>query len=126
MIVKLSNYIIKAHKKKNGKISFHLRSHLFVKANGSFSVAHYLNPFEAFFILPTGQKIVFDNRGVTACSFCDYDGEYLINEIHLTTVSDLTKIKDCSVDLHLQYSFFHHPCIDLDEYNCKALVRWMY
>jgi len=126
MIEKLSNYIIKAYKKRNGKVSFHLRSHLFVKSNEPFSVAHYLDPFEAFFILPSGEKIIFENKSVSVFSFCEYEGEYLINEIHLTTVSHLTEIKDCLVDLNIQYALFHHPSLDLDEYKCKALIRWMY
>ncbi|MBL1214983.1 MAG: hypothetical protein HND52_16595 [Ignavibacteriae bacterium] len=126
MIDRLSNYIIRAYKKRDGKISFHLRSHLFVKSNSSFSVSHYLNPFEVYFILPSGEKIIFDDRSVTVNSFCKYDGEFLINDIHLKTVTNLTNIKDCLVDLYIQYGFFHHPCLDLDLYKSKALVRWMY
>ena len=126
MIEKLSNYVIKAFRKRDGKIVFHLRSHLFVKSNTPFSVAHYLNPLESFFILPSKEKITFDNISVVVPSFCKYDGEYLVNEIHFATISHLTEIRDNPVDLYIRYAFFHHPSMDLDVYKSIALVRWMY
>ena len=126
MIEKLSNYIIKAYKKKSGKISFHFRSHLFIKTKGSFSIAKYLSNLESYFILPDGNKINFESLYVVAVPFLHFNGEYIVSEIYFTTVSDLTMVKPCIVDLQINYSFFGHPCIDPDEFKCAALIKFMY
>lgn len=126
MIEKLSNYIIKAFKKKSGKISFHLRSHFFIKTNASFSITTYLSNLESFFILPNGEKIEFDSSSVVNVPFLQFNGEYIVSEIHFETISKLTKIEPCIVDLHIIYAFFGHPCVDPDEFKCKALIKFMY
>lgn len=126
MIEKLSNYIIRAYKKRNGLISFHLRSHLFIKTNTSFSVTAYLSNLKSFFILENGEKLDFDSMSVDVVPLVPFNGEYIVTEIRFTTVSKLTRIKSGVVDLSIIYSFFGHPCIAPDEFKCKALVKWMY
>jgi len=126
MIEKLSDYTIRAYRKRNGVISFHLRSHLFIKTNTAFSVTSYLSNLKSYFVLENGVKINFDTMFTIVAPFIPFNGEYIITEIHYTTISKLTKIKSCIVDLHIFYSFFGHSCIDPDEFKCKALVKWMY
>lgn len=126
MIEKLSNNIIRAYRKRNGTISFHLRSHMFVKTNASFDVTHYLGRINSYFIMPNGSKIEFLELSIDSGPFLNYDGEYLIHEIHFKALTNLKAVKKCLVDMYILYSFFDHPCLDMDEFKCKALVKWMY
>jgi hypothetical protein len=126
MIEKLSNYIIKAYKKRNGRISFHYKTHLFIKTNTSFSISAYLTTIAAFFDFGDGTRIELDTIYLNTVPTVYFNGQYMVAEIHCSTMSKLTSVKNSMVDLTLTYSFFGHPCIDLDEYKSKALVKWMY
>jgi hypothetical protein len=126
MIEKLSDCTIKAYMKRNGVISFHFRSHIFIRTKMPYSVTTYLNNLKSYFILENGEKINFDSMSVVDVPFIPYNGKYIVTEIHFTTISKLTKVESCLVDLHIFYSLFGHPCVDPNEFKCKALVKWMY
>lgn len=125
MKIELSNYIIKAYKKKSGFISFHFRSHFFIKTNVSFSVTAYLREISSYFILPGGHKVEFDSISIPVWTNIPYDGKILVSEIYMSSISNLNSVKSSLVDLTIRYrfSFTGHPSEEAEEYKCKALVK---
>ncbi|RKY91813.1 MAG: hypothetical protein DRQ01_07110 [Ignavibacteriae bacterium] len=81
---------------------------------------------ESYFKLPNGDKVEFQICAFAREPTITFNGKFIVTEIRFSTVSEITKIKTCIVDLTVIYSLFGHPCIDPDEYRCKALVKFMY
>lgn len=110
-ILDLSDTTIRAFKKKNGRISFHLKSFIFVTTTVNFSFTYYLREFHCSFTLPNGHKIEFNNTAIGVKYFFPYEFNIMAYPFNASTVSDLRDIEDCLAELNIIYriSFTGHP-----------------
>ncbi len=107
----LANYTIRAFKKKDGRISFHLKSFILVTANVNFSLTAYLRDFRCSFIVPGGHEIEFDKTAIGIRLSFPYEYNTMAYSFKASTVSDLRNLKPCLVKLSIIYriSFTGHP-----------------
>jgi len=99
----LSDTSIRAYKKRNGKISLHLRSYLMVHTDKSFSLSSYLKSIECCLILQDGTKVDFD-KILYSCS-CEYALETMKHHFSASTITNLTDIHGGLAVLHVKYHF---------------------
>ena len=107
----LADYTIRAFKKKDGRISFHLKSFILVTTNVNFSLTTYLRDFHCSFILPHDYEIEFNRTAIGVRLFFPYKFNTMAYYFKASTVSDLRDLKPCLAKLNIIYriSFTGHP-----------------
>jgi hypothetical protein len=110
-ILDLSDATIRAFKKKDGRISFHLKSFIFVNTTVNFSLTDYLRDFHCSFTLPNDYTIEFDKTAIGVRYFFPHEFNILAHTFHASTISDLRELEDCLAKLNIVYriSFTGHP-----------------
>ena len=107
----LANYIIRAFKKKDGRISFHLKSFILVTTNVNFSLTTYLRDFHCSFTLPSNHEVEFDRTAIGVRLFFPHEFNTMAYYFKASTVSELRDIEPCLAKLNIIYriSFTGHP-----------------
>lgn len=125
MKIELTNTIIRAFRKRDNRISFHLRTHFLVHSRTSFSISTYLRDIASWFILPNGQRIDFETISYPVHPEIPFNGKFLVSELHLATVSELTKVSTCAADLYIRFhfSFTGHPSEEAEQHSYISVVR---
>ena len=103
MNIDLANYIIRAFKKKDGRISFHLNSLILVTTNVNFSLTHYLRDFHCSFTLPNNHEFEFDRTAIGERLFFSPEFNTMAYYFKASTVSDLRDIEPRLAKLNIIY-----------------------
>ena len=103
---------IRLYRKKNGKVSFRLRSYLIIKTTVGFRLSAYLKDISCQLTLTTGEIITFPNVSYSDWTFGKYEGDTMVHDFWANAVADLPTIKDGIGTLRVTYrlSFTNHPC----------------
>lgn len=108
MKLELLSVVIRAYKKKNGRISLHLKGHLLVYTNKGFSLTEYVKDMRCWIGLPGKKEQIADL--LTVGVSCTYDKQVMIHDLTVSTVLKEREIKLCAVDLRMMFhvSFAGH------------------
>ena len=108
MKLELSNVVIRAYKKKNDKIALHLKSHLLVFTNVSFSLTAYLKEMRSWLTLP-GQ-IKLEARSMSVTVGCVYSENIMIHDLRVCFVLPYQKLEESIAHLKIMFhvSFTGH------------------
>lgn len=115
----LANYTIRAFKKKDGKISFHLKSFILVTTNITFSLTAYLSDFHCSFILPDGHEIEFKRTAISVRLFFPYEFNTMAYYFKASTISDFKDIKPCLAKLNITYNI----CFTGHDSECSKILQ---
>jgi len=126
MEFKLSNYEVRGYQKRDGRISFHLRTHILFKTNASFSIEAYLKSIRGYLKLPDENEIEFDSISIPVNVACQYNGVVLVHELLASVISELKNIKPCIAKLRFDYEFNFHGAEFVGKLEEDAFIKKMY
>ena len=118
----LSNYTFRAFRKRSGLVSLHLRSHLLIETNVSFSISTYLEDIRAFLAIPPREPMELDVISWDDAPTCKYDGSVLVHGFRISHVSPLCEIRDSLARFRLEYRFNFHGAVIEGAHEHKAVV----
>lgn len=111
MMLRLADTSIRMYRRKDGKVSLHLRSYLMVQTDASFRLSTYLKDVSAQLTMPTGPVIQFDRVAFSDALKCKYSLNTMVHDFWASAVAQLPTLTDqvglLRVDYHL--SFTGHP-----------------
>lgn len=125
-MLRLADTSIRLYRKKNGKVSFRLRSYLMIKTTVGFRLSAYLKDISCQLTLATGEIIALPNVSYCDWTFCKYEGDTMVHEFWANGVSDMPTIKNGIGTLRVTYrlSFTNHPCEGYESFDVVVpLVR---
>ena len=110
-MLRLADTSIRLYRKKNGKISLHLRSYLIVTTNAGFRLSAYLKEISCRLTLPSGEVIVFDKISYSDDLTCKYELNTMVHDFWASATTDMHPIKDSVATFRVDYriSFTGHP-----------------
>lgn len=92
MKVHLSNYEVRAYKKKSGNLSFHCTTVLMADYGWNFSTS-YIKRLSVYFVLANGKRVDF-NLNMNCDSEFNFDGRFNTITLNLSAITQFTAIED--------------------------------
>lgn len=111
----LSNCIVKVFKKRDGRVSFHLRSHAIFHTKVSFSVNSYVKDVTGFIQFPGEEWIEF-SVWLAINTAVPYDGKHQVHEFGASFISSKHSTKPGMAKVKFIFVFNIHGA----EFSFKA------
>ncbi len=112
--------------KGTGNIWLHMRTHLLIKTNVSFSISRYLRNITGRFSFPGSKAFEIDGIEVTPAVAAKYDGRIQVHELKLTVPTDLRDLKPCVANFSIACHFDFHGAEIFEHHVHPVFVRRMY
>ena len=115
-MLRLSDTSIRLYRKKNGKVSVRLRSHLMVATNAGFRLSAYLKDISCELTLPNGKTMEFDEVSFTDDLECKYQYHTMVHGFWASGTTEMRRLENSVGKLRLNYwlSFTDHPSEEPD------------
>lgn len=122
MNLDLSNIVIKAYKKKNKKIALHLKGHLLVFTNTTFSFTGYLKEMQGWVTLPGQSEI--ETKSMSISVDCVYSENIMVHHLSVEFELPYQKLNTSIANLKLMFhiSFTGHPYEEPTYIEKKAVI----
>ena len=111
----ISNCIVKVFKKRDGRVSFHLRSHVIFRTKVSFSIKAYFKGVTGFIQFPGEEWREFP-IWLAIDAAVPYDGKHQVHEFGGSFISSRHSTKPCMATVKFIFVFNIHGV----EYTFKA------
>jgi hypothetical protein len=112
----ISNCEVKAFKKRDGRVSFHLQSHVFFHTTVSFSIDSYFKGVTGFIQFPGEDWLEFDRVWLASNSAVPFDGKHQVHQFGASFISSKHDTKPCMTRIKFIFSFDIHDV----EFSFKA------
>src|SRR5204863_570042 len=93
-MLRLADTSIRLYRKKNGKVSLHLRSYLMIKTNVGFRLSAYLKDISCKLTFTTGEVVTFADVSYCDWTFCQYEKDTMVHDFWARAIADIPIIKD--------------------------------
>ncbi len=119
-MLSLSDTTVRQYRKKNGKVSIRLRSHLLIESTESFSLTAYLKDIRCYLTFPNEEPWMFKDVAVSPDCICSTDS-FMVHDLTASGEKSIRDICDTVGNLRLDYhiSFTGHPS---EEPSSKSYV----
>jgi hypothetical protein len=103
--IEISNCEVKAFKKRDGRITLHLRSHVIFHSKVPFSIEAYYRGGYGFIKLPGEDWTEFGSLWMVECIAHKYDGLHQVHEFGTSLITSKTEIKPCTAKIKFAFEF---------------------
>lgn len=107
----LADTSIRMYRRKDGRVSLRLRSHLMVNTTVTFRLSAYLRNISCHLTWGSGHEVEFDEVGFTEGVEAPFQLNTMMHGFSASAVTDMKEIRDTVGKLRLDYliSFTGHP-----------------
>ena len=119
----ISNCEVKIFKKRDGRISFHLRSHVIFYTPASFNAGSYLNDLNGFIQFPGEEWLEFTQVWLAEDAIAPFDGKHQVHEFGASLISSTHNLKPCLAKIKFTFIFKIHSTVLIFEPERVAIVK---
>src|SRR5262245_48733897 len=109
-MLRLADTSIRLYRKKNGRVSFRLRSYLMVDTDVGFKLSAYLKDISCHLTLNSGRIIDFQDVSYSDSVLCKFENNTMVHDFWAHGVGNMPVIKNGIAALRVDYriSFTGH------------------
>lgn len=93
------------YRRKDGRVSLRLKSHLLVHSNVGFRLSAYLRSISCQLRFATGEEIEFDRVAFSEETQAEYKFEVMVHDFWASGVTGMEKIRNTVAEFSMDYSF---------------------
>ena len=101
----LADSSVRAYRKRDGRISLHLRSYLMVRTTVAFRLRHYMKSIDCQLMFEDGSTIPFDTISYSTCTICRFAFQTMAYHFYASVVTQRTEIRERLARLTVRYHF---------------------
>jgi hypothetical protein len=92
-MLKLADTSVRLYRKKNGRVSFKLRSYLMIDTSVGFRLSVYLKEISCKLTLPSGEDIVFDEISFSEDLICKHQLNTMVHDLWASASADIRELE---------------------------------
>ena len=99
----LTDTTVRAYRKRDRRISLHVRGHHLVRTNRTFRLGAYMRTWSCHILFPDGRKVLFDDVGFTDDAVCECSYGTMAHAFFASTTTEFLEMSTSLVRLHFTY-----------------------